>query len=198
MNSHDDDAARIAASYDDFGRHWAHGTSPLYEDWALGIAADAELLTRLGALPRAKQQPNLIFASARWEGAPFLPYAEVRSWLIEHWSAIAATALARTTQTNEANRCATWLPPLSRIDGPLALLEVGAAAGLCLFPDRYSVQYTTPFGVRRFDPAAGASRVTLACTVDDVASVPERHPEVVWRRGIDLDPIDAADGYAVA
>nr|BFF10756.1 hypothetical protein GCM10025699_20590 [Microbacterium flavescens] len=41
----------IAAFYDDFGRRWAHGTSPLYEDWALGIARDPEVLTRLAALP---------------------------------------------------------------------------------------------------------------------------------------------------
>ena len=188
----------IAAFYDDFGRRWAHGTSPLYEDWALGIAADAEVLALLEALSRAKQQPNLIFASARWEGAPLLPYAQVRPWLLEHWGEITTTALARTTQTNEANRCATWLPPLSSIDGQVALLEVGTAAGLCLFPDRYSVDYATPSGVRRFDPVDGASTVALACTVDDAASVPARHPEIVWRRGIDLDPIDAADRDVVA
>jgi hypothetical protein len=100
-------------------------------------------------------------------------------------------------QTNEANRCATWLPPMSRIDGPIALLEVGAAAGLCLFPDRYSVEYTTPSGIRRIDPSAGRSDVMLNCALDDAASVPVRYPEVVWRRGIDLAPIDVEDAAAV-
>lgn len=192
-----DDSERIAATYDDFGRHWARGTSPLYEDWALGIARDPEMLARLAALPQPKRQPNLVFASARWEGAALSPYHEVRPWLLEHWDRIVATGAARTVQTNEANRCATWLPPLSRIDGPLALLEVGAAAGLCLFPDRYSVEYDTPAGPRRVDPATGPSDVVLTCRVDDEASVPARHPDVVWRRGIDLDPIDASDPDAV-
>ena len=41
-----DDA--IAATYDDFGRRWAHDTSPLYEEWAIGIAADPEVLDMLG------------------------------------------------------------------------------------------------------------------------------------------------------
>ncbi len=192
-----DELDAIAAFYDDFGRRWARGTSPLYEDWALGIAHDPELLERLAALPQPERQPNRVFAAARWEGAALSPYHEVRPWLLEHWDRIVATGAARTVQTNEANRCATWLPPLSRIDGPVALLEVGAAAGLCLFPDRYSVDYLTPAGPRRVDPPAGPSDVVLTCRVDDEASVPSRFPEVVWRRGIDLDPIDAGDSDSV-
>ena len=47
----------------------------------------------------------------------------------------------RRTQTNEPRRCATLLPALAQLDGPLALLEVGASAGLCLYPDRYSYRY---------------------------------------------------------
>lgn len=188
----------IAAVYDDFGRRWAHDTSPLYEDWATGIAADPEVVAILESLPRAKQQPNLIFASARWEGCPLVSYAQWREWLLASRDRVVATALARTTQTNEPGRCATLLPVLSRITGPVALLEVGAAAGLCLFPDRYSVDYTTPAGLVRLDPSAGASTVTLACALDDPASAPGRMPEVVWRRGIDLHPIDAGDPDEIA
>lgn len=192
-----DEQREIAAYYDDFGRRWARGTSPLYEDWALGIARDPEVLARLATLPHPKRQANLVFAAARWEGAAMSPYHEVRPWLLEHWDRIVSTGASRTVQTNEAGRCATWLPPLARIDGPVALLEVGAAAGLCLFPDRYSVDYTTPSGLRRVDPPGGPSDVVLACRVDDEASVPTRVPEVVWRHGIDLDPIDAADPDAI-
>jgi hypothetical protein len=192
------DAAGIAAVYDIFGRRWAHGTSPLYEDWALGIASDRAVLDRLSELSRAKHQPNIVFAAARWAGCPLRPYAEIRPWLLDHWDDIVAIGAARTVQTNEANRCATWLPPLSKIDGPIALLEVGAAAGLCLFPDRYSVDYSTPNGPRRVDPPAGPSEVVLSCALDATASVPSVHPEVVWRRGIDLAPIDVADPEAVA
>jgi hypothetical protein len=193
----DDDLGRLATVYDDFGRRWAHGTSPLYEDWAIGIAADPEVVGRLAALPEAKQQPNLVFASARWEGCPLVTYREMRPWLLANWDLVIATGASHTVQTNEANRCATWLPPLSRIDGPIALLEVGAAAGLCLFPDRCSVDYATATGIRRIDPPGGPSDVVLACAIDDEASLPLRYPEVAWRRGIDLNPIDAADADAI-
>ncbi|SFR99834.1 hypothetical protein SAMN04487846_1314 [Microbacterium sp. cf046] len=188
----------IAATYDDFGRRWAHDTSPLYEEWATGIAADADMLGLLRRLPNARRQPTLIFAAARWEGAPLAPYPEWRNWLLANGDRVIATALERTTQTNEPNRCATWLPPLSLIEGPIALLEVGTSAGLCLYPDRYSTEYTTPAGVVRVDPDSGPSGVLLACSLDDASAVPARMPDVVWRRGIDLNPIDAADPDAVA
>ncbi len=42
----------IAAIYDDFGRRWAHDTSPLYEDWATGIAADPACSTSCMGSPR--------------------------------------------------------------------------------------------------------------------------------------------------
>lgn len=193
----EDTAARIAAYYEDFGRRWAHGTSPLYEEWSLGVARDPELVARIAALPKRLQQANLLYAAARWEGAPLDPYPQWRAWLDGHWDRVLETAHARSTQTNEPNRCATIVPVLSRREGPIALLEVGTAAGLCLYPDRYGYEYTTPSGERGVEPADGPSPVRLACRVDDIASVPDRLPDVVWRRGIDLSPIDARDPESV-
>ena len=197
MAAHEDDAARISAIYDDFGRRWAHGTSPLYEDWSVGIGSDPELPGRLAALPRRLQQPILIYAAARWSGAPLVPFAQWRPWLEENWDRVLEVASHRATQTNEPNRCATFLPQLSRIDGPVALLEVGTAAGLCLFPDRYGYTYDAPGGVRRIEPEDGVSPVRLECRLDDDASFPPRMPRIAWRRGIDLSPIDARDPEAI-
>ena len=55
--------------------------------------------------------------------------------------------LARRTQTNEPARCATLLPALALLPPPLALIEVGASAGLTLLFDRYSYD----FGGHRID-----------------------------------------------
>jgi hypothetical protein len=189
--------AVLAAVYDDFGRTWAHGTSPLYAEWAFGIGADPDLLALIASLPPGKRQPNLIFASARHEGAPLEPYPQWREWMLAHWPAVVRTALSHTTQTNEVGRCATLLPVLSRIDGPVALLEVGTAAGLCLYPDRYSYRYTTPAGIRSLDPSSGPSEVVLPCRIDADTAVPAGLPEIVWRRGIDLNPLDLTDAEAV-
>jgi hypothetical protein len=45
------------------------------------------------------------------------------------------------TQTNEPGRCAVLLPVLAGLSEPLALLEVGAFAGLCLLPDFYAYDF---------------------------------------------------------
>jgi Uncharacterized protein conserved in bacteria (DUF2332) len=183
--------AAIAAYYADFGRRWAHGTSPLYEEWSLGIATDSALLSRIATLPKRLQQANLLYAAARWEGGPLVPYAQWREWLDSNWDRVVETEHARSTQTNEPNRCATWLPPLSQIAGPIALLEVGTAAGLCLYPDRYGYEFSGPGGTRVLEPNEGPSSVRLTCRVDDDSSIPDALPRIAWRRGLDLAPIDA-------
>ena len=100
---------------------------------------------------------------------------------------LAGVMLARRTQTNEAARCATLLPALARLPPPLALIEVGASAGLTLLIDRYSYDYAG----RRIagqDPLAP----TLRCEPRGRVPLPERVPEITWRAGLDLNPLDVA------
>ncbi|MCP2281354.1 hypothetical protein (DUF2332) [Promicromonospora umidemergens] len=182
-----------AAVYAQFAESQAlNGGSPTYQDWARGIAADPELRALLDTLPPAKRQPNLLFAAARLVGAPSAGWAEVRPWLLAAWDDVEREMRTRTTQTNEPRRCATFLPTLAALDSPVALIEVGASAGLCLCPDRYSYLYTSPDGTRtRVDPADGPSEVLLHCAIEGPA--PERMPEIVWRAGLDLNPLDVRD-----
>lgn len=179
----------VAARYRAFAEMEAHGVSPLYEDWARGVAGDEQIAALIGTLSRAKQQANLVFASARVAGAPLAEYAVFRTWLGRNWLHVAAVVRMRSTQTNEPGRSAVLLPVLDTIDGPVALLEVGASAGLCLYPDRYSYRYETPAGVVRIDPPDGPSPVLARCRTT-TTTLPTRVPHVVWRRGIDLNPLD--------
>ncbi|QNE47794.1 DUF2332 domain-containing protein [Glaciihabitans sp. INWT7] len=175
-----------ATWYRGFGELEARGQSAIYEEWALGVADDPTLIALIDELPLQKRQPNLIFACARLLGAPEADYQSLRGWLLQHWSEVVAEALARSTQTNEARRCASLLPALALIPGPLALLEVGASAGLCLFPDRYSYSYD---GGTPIDPPAGPSSVQLECATTGGVPRPTEVPDVVWRAGIDLRPL---------
>jgi hypothetical protein len=173
--------------YRSFGAVEARGQSAIYEEWALSIAEDSKLIGVIERLPLQKRQPNLIFAVSRLLGAPEGGYPAFREWLLANWSAVADETMVRMTQTNEPRRCASLLPALALLPGPLALLEVGASAGLCLYPDRYSYHYD---GREPVHPLTGPSPVILDCVTTGPAPIPLALPEIVWRAGIDLRPLD--------
>lgn len=184
----------VRERYDRFAREEAPGRSPLYEEWARGVASDAEVQGVIARIPETRRQPPLVFAVTRMLDAPLAGFAQWRSFLFAHADEVVAECAARSIQTNEPLRTAALLPVLSEIDGPIALLEIGASAGLCLYPDRYSYRFVDADGMLRaaFDPADGASSVVLTSEVrGDLPAM--RMPEIVWRAGIDLAPLDARD-----
>ena len=187
-----DDERAIARRYRDYGA-LVERRSPLYAELARGVAGDAAALALLATLPLGKRQPLLVFGAARALFGDPGNWPELRTVLREHGEEVTGLVRRRATQLNEPNRCATLLPILARIPGPLALLEVGASAGLCLLPDRYAYDYD---GGPRVNP--GAPGPVLQCAVRGPVPVPARAPEVVWRAGLDLSPIDVGDDAAVA
>ena len=182
----------VVEEYRDFATY-AAGDSPCFEAWADGVVGDPEVLDWLGTLPPIKRQPNLVFAAARWHGAPAPgPYDGLRRVLLEREAEVRATVMSRATQTNEVGRLATLVPVMALVEGPLALIEVGASAGLCLFPDRYDYAWPPLGGL------SGSGGALLAAEASGPLPVPARHPEVAWRGGVDLNPLDVSDPDAMA
>jgi len=175
---------RIADGYRRFAEVEAAGVSPLYAELARAVAGDREILRFLAGMPVGKRQPNLLFAAVRYlHGVPD-DAAAFRTALLDDLDRVAATMRARATQTNEPARCAAQLPVLDLLGGPLALIEVGASAGLCLYPDRYSYSYDGR------PPVGGPSPVLLRCATTGTGPVPRGVPEVAARIGVDLNPLD--------
>jgi hypothetical protein len=175
----------IARRFRRFAETEARSHSPLYETLARSVASDPDILTFLADLPAAKQQPNLLLAAVRYvSGVQTTPH-DFRAAFLARRDSIRAEMLRRRTQTNEPGRCAVLLPVLARLPGPLALIEVGASAGLCLLPDRYGYAYDghQPFGPEPRFP----------CRADAATPVPVAHPAIVWRAGLDLNPLDVLD-----
>jgi hypothetical protein len=173
----------IAQRYREFAAHETRGLSPLYEQFSEGVAGDPDVLRLLATLPEDKQQPNLLLAAARYAAGLADDYRDFRERVLDRWDEIAPVMLARRTQTNEPARCAALYPVLAGLPQPLALLEVGASAGLCLLPDRYR------YGYGAGDPD---SPVVLAPRVEGRLPRPGR-VDVAWRAGIDLNPLDVTD-----
>lgn len=182
----------VAERFGRFARDEAPGRSALYAHWAAGVAADPEVQAVLARIPARHRQPPLVFAVTRMLGSGEPDYPAWRDWLLAHADVVVDECARRSLQTNEPLRCAALLPALSRIPGPIALLEVGASAGLCLYPDRYSYRYTGGGAVRALDPASGPSTVVLESTVRGRRMPEIALPEIVWRAGIDLHPLDPA------
>ncbi|MEM9352816.1 MAG: DUF2332 domain-containing protein [Planctomycetota bacterium] len=112
-----------------------------------------------------------------------------------HAEAIKQLVATRIVQTNEVNRSTFLAPALSvvyRESGarPLALVEIGASAGLNLFWDRYRIDY--PDGGVLGDPG---SELVLSTEMRGTSLPPDlpQRPEIASRTGLDLSPIDITD-----
>ena len=181
---------RIARGFERFALD-AAGRSPLYVEIARTVAATDRVLTFLATMPEPKWQPNVLLAVVRYlygtpgSGGEFVAVVERRA------DEIAEVMAVRSTQTNEPARCAMLLPVLARLPQPVALLEVGAAAGLCLLPDYYTYGY----GEHVVGPSAhsGVKSPIFSCRAGPGTPLPAHNVEVAWRAGLDVHPVNLSD-----
>jgi hypothetical protein len=184
----DDPVAAVAQTYRTFARLEAHGRSAAYESLAESVAGDRPVAGFIASLPPEKRQPNLLFAAARYLlGAP-PGIGQLRELVSQSRAELSQVMMARRTQTNEPARCAALLPALAQLRPPLALIDVGASAGLALLLDRYSYDYAG-YRIAGSDPRAP----TLRCQPSGPVPFPPRIPAIAWRAGLDLSPLDVTN-----
>lgn len=179
---------RIARRYERFATTEARRSSPIYEQLALTVASSTELLSFLESLPYERQQPNLFLAAVRHVAGVPRDGSAMEEIVRTNTSRIREVMLTRTTQTNEPARCAVIVPVLAALKQPLALIEVGASAGLCLLLDRYAYDY----GRRRLEPSLPSATPipVVRCIADHATPMPRSLPAIAWRYGLDLNPLD--------
>jgi hypothetical protein len=213
-----DPLSLLAGRFRDFSRLECRGSSPLYERFSLGVAADAELLELAGHARKGQPVPNLFFGAVHLlllEGAghPLAgfygslggvwdekvdPYPSFRTFCLEMREEIVRLISSRMVQTNAVRRCAALLPAFTylsrRCDGrPLALVEVGASAGLNLLWDRYRYDYGRG---KRCGPDGSPVKLSCAVRGNLLPPMPGDLPRVGYRVGIDLQPVNVNDQRA--
>ncbi len=183
-------------------------TSPLYQHISAAVAGDDEVLELVQAAPPSAHLPPALLAAVHYlilEGSDH-PLAAVYAGrsdaepgplFLDFFRARQADVLAllafRHIQTNECGRSAiigpglTWVA--SQLEGPYALVDVGASAGLNLLCDNYRIDYG-PHGATGPVDAA----VRLSCrVVGGRPPITTQLPSFASRVGIDRSPIDLRD-----
>jgi len=198
---------RLAQEVGSFGRDAVGEDSPLYARLCAGVAEHPEVLAPLQG---ARERTPMVFLAAvhdellRDPGHALAehypdvspgadpagdPWPAFAAFCAERSDALHATLQARSTQTNEVARCGGLLPCFATVSAgrPLALIEVGASAGLNLCWDRFAYDYS--------GAAAGveASPLRIACALRGERRPPLTTAPVASRVGIDLDPVDLGD-----
>jgi hypothetical protein len=172
-------------------RRFAREAAPrsrTYAAWAQAIADDADCLALIDTLPLPSRQPVLVLTAARVSGLSV--HGDICAWLEGEWDSVAQIARGRFTQTNDPRRTMPLLAALQSVPGPIALLEVGASAGLGLLGDHYSHVFADAAGQNhRIDPASGPSALELTCVLGSTVPVPVAMPSIVWRAGLDRHPV---------
>ena len=212
-----DHRAVLAQRFRDF-EPIAASRAPLYARLSPAIAADDDLLALLDGAPVEQRLPVLLFAAVHLlvlEGRsddlarhyPNLhrggtttadPFPGFRRVALANADRVRDLVSTRSTQTNEIGRCALYLPALDAVHrevGPLALVDVGASAGLNLLLDRFGFDYG------EHGTITGRSSIVLPCSVRGTApagfSIPHHVPDIAAAIGLDASPIDVLDDDAV-
>lgn len=182
----------------------------------LWFAALHDLVLRRPDLPAARWYASVVGREAVPDGDP---WPDVRATVLAHEEELRGLIATRTTQTNEVNRSvyvaaglSAAVDAVSAVDareglsdrsrdgstpGRVALVELGASAGLLLGIDRYCVMTASAAGGLR--TSVGDSGSPVLCEGVD-RSTGRRAlrplPEVVARVGVDRDPValDDEDG----
>jgi len=184
------------------------GYSPLYDRICRVVAGNDDVLALVQEAPPPAHQPNVLLGVVHYlllDGLDH-PLAAVYAGerdadpgplfvdvCLTHRAEVLALMETRRTQTNECGRSAVIGPALTwtarQFGAPLALLDVGASAGLNLGCDRYLLDYG-PAG--RTGPAD--SRVRIECTVrSGTPPIAPMLPKIIARIGLDRSPIDLTD-----
>ena len=190
----------------------------MYAELAYGVSGDAELVAMASRKRKRQPAPNMLFAAVQYlllNGAehpltahypiisgverPMQPaFPLFRDFCLEHREEILELLGTRATQTNVVRRCTCLLPAFSIVSreaggAPLALIDLGASAGLNLNFDRYGYRYQRGGAeVLRWgeaDARVGLEAELLGVGTPDLA----RSIDVVRRVGVDTNPIDLRD-----
>ena len=209
------DVEVLRQRFTDFASDYAE--LPLYGRIAAGAADDADVAGLLSAARPGQGLPVLLLAAVHsllLDGVehplgrfyPSVtggdvpaddPFPAFRSFCGDHRDQLTALIATKATQTNEPNRSIAFATMVAAAtadepDRPVAVVELGASAGLNLLYDRYRLEVGDAIGGDPDSAVRLAARRAGALTPPIASRAP-----VAARVGIDREPVAVHDTGAV-
>lgn len=207
----------VAAEFEWYA-DWVTDLSPLYRRLALGVATDEALLDIATTAEDGQPAPQLFLAAVHdrlLSGADHPlrefyptctadaidpdetdPVPAFREFCRANERRLRGTVSTRLVQTNAVGRSAVLLPSFTAIarrasTSPLALVEIGASAGLNLRWDRYRYEY---HGAGVYGTPSSPVLIESDVRGDVEPPLPDTPPPAGFRAGLDRNPLDVTDG----
>jgi hypothetical protein len=213
-----DDAAKVAGIFGYLADRDFRGYSRLYEHLARRIAHD-DVIPRLVSEANPRSHAPVLFLACVRDIVLREPESELagaydrvtagadpadpdvwpifRALVVDRADELARLLRTRKVQTNEVGRSAALVPAVSLVNAlvgqPVALVEIGASAGLNLLLDRFHIRYE-PRG--ELGPVDSPVQITCDLRGPRHPSWTAAAPEIVSRVGIDRAPVDVTDDDA--
>ena len=205
---------RVFAREECSGSSGLNVISPTYEALSLAVADDPALLALARECMAGQPIPNLFFAAvkrllddcaeddlaryydraANGESPSEGLTGSFARFCARNEAGMVELVRARRVQTNEVRRCSYLMPAFGVVsldadNAPLGLIDVGASAGLNLLWDGYQYRYSDGSMYGRSD-----SEVVIECELrSSMPRLPSKFPDVAFRKGVDLNPVDLRD-----
>ncbi|WP_265111444.1 DUF2332 domain-containing protein [Halosolutus halophilus] len=196
---------------------WAEEVSPLYASLARKAAQCPNLVDIAAEARDGQPPPQLLLAAVHalvleepdhriaefypsctddpLDPSDADPFPAFREFCLTHEGRVREIVATRRVQTNDVGRSAVLFPAFAHaartgVRRPLALVEVGTSAGLNLYWDRFQYAYDE-YGTH----GESSSPVRIESAVKGAIDPPlsASIPDVEYRAGIDLQPLDVTD-----
>jgi hypothetical protein len=203
--------------------NWVEDRSPLYSALAGAAAGDSRLRDIAAEASAGQPEPELLLAAVHsllLEGrshplARFYPTCDddggdsthngnvfggnpvpyFREFCLAHEARLRSVIASRRCQTNDSGRSVVLLPSFEHVArtaaaDAVAQIEIGASAGLNLNWDQYRYEFD---GTEYFGEDDSPVTISTEVRGDRRPPLSRDPPPVAYRRGIDLNPLDATD-----
>ncbi|MGE7604431.1 DUF2332 domain-containing protein [Peribacillus sp. NPDC097675] len=162
------DKSQLSLRFKNFAELECKDSSKLYEFLSVNVSEDDELLELCSEIPSGQPVPNLLLGAVHYlllkgeehclrEYYPSInkqarniddeTFVYFKGFCKSFREEIVTLLKSKLVQTNEVRRCGYLYPVFSyiysRVEKPLALIEIGTSAGLQLLWDKYRYSYGT-------------------------------------------------------